>query len=180
MQRDVKVLLCCSIACRLWHVFGMKVFFCARKVLCQSPTCLLKTGRLADCHGKCFAPLRWRCSLLKQPERVSPDSASTRITLALPKLHSYTPHTICVILSTGRASTIWRTKTVHVAWTWALAFSKTRESGAWGRSWILLSAAAVVTTSRAVPQREDDVSLQVGDEPRPGAVFLKAAIFICL
>ena len=37
----------------------------------QSPTCLLKTRRLADCHRKCFAPRRWR-RLLPQPlERVS-------------------------------------------------------------------------------------------------------------
>ena len=56
--------------------------------------CLLKATRLADCHRKCFAPRRWRCSLPQPPERVSP-TAHRPAEHGL--LHSYPPYNICVI-----------------------------------------------------------------------------------
>ena len=127
----------------------------------QSSTCLLKTGRLADCHRKCFAPRRWRCSHLQPLERVC---ASARLTWALATQATQlsTIHHLRHLSGNGTG-----TYDVHVAWTWSLAFSKTRESGAWEHPRILLSAAAV-TTSAVVPQRKN--------EPRPVAVFLKAVI----
>ena len=67
----MKFFLCCSIVCRLWHVLAWKSLMRKESVV-QSPTCLLKTRRLADCHGKCFVPRRWRCSLPQPLERVSP------------------------------------------------------------------------------------------------------------
>ena len=90
-------------------------------------------------------------------ERVITDSASTRSTGALPKLHCYPPYTIGVIsLANGAGkydvgennNNSERGGDVGTRF-----FSKTRESGAWELSWILLSAAAVLTTSAVVSQR---------------------------
>ena len=133
-----------------------------------SSTCLLKTRRLADCHMKCFAPRRWRCSLLQPPERVC---ASARLTWAL-ATQATQLSTIHLRHLSGNGT---GTYDVHVAWTWALAFSKTRESGAWGRSWILLSTAAVAT-SAVVSQRKTNNPCRFVSNPDPELFFLKAVI----
>ena len=134
----------------------------------QSSTCLLKTRRLVDCHMKCLAPRRQRCSLLQPPERVC---ASARLTwLWPPKATQFS--TVCVISLVNGTGTY----DVYVEWTCACAFSRTRESGAWERLWILVSAAAVVMTSAVVSQRKTISSCSLVTNPNPELFFLKAVI----
>ena len=148
----------------------------------QSPTCLLKTRRLADNHGRCFVSRRWRCSHLQPPWTCITDSASTRSTGALPELHCYQPYTICVISlanGAGKYDVGENNNSARGGDVGTRFFSKTRESGAWEHSCILLSAAAVVTTSAVVSQRKTMYPCRFVTNPDP-ELFLESVIFVCL
>ena len=145
---------------QLQGAVGPNVCFATCK---QSPTCLLKTRRLADNHRRCFASRRWRCSLVQPLQRAIIDPVNWGFAQAalLSTIHHWR-HLSCQRDRQVRCEG--QQKTAHVAWEWALACSKTRESGAWEHSCILLSAAAVVTTSAVVSQRKTIYPCRFCDE----------------
>ena len=129
----------------------------------QSPTCLLKTRRLADNHRGCFAPRRWRCSLVQPPERVITDSALTLSTWALPKLHCYPPYTTCVIsLANGTGKYDVRDNKKQRTWrvTWALAFFKDARERCVGTFVLSPQCGGGRDDIGSGVSTEDDISLQ--------------------